>query len=257
MLDDTDFAEFLDPPTVHRRHARKAEQRKQRRTFRNERPEKAVKQHKVAPLVAKNQTQSDLIEALNEADQVFAIGPAGTGKTYVAARHAMRRLLDKRTEKIAIARPTAAKKEHKLGFRPGDQNAKIADWLVPVMDGFHDEAGKATVEKLRKEGKIEFLAFETLRGRSLSNAIVWCDEAQNLDIDDLKLFLTRIGERSQVILTGDIEQTDIPNSGLEKVVDMVEEFDMSAEVIEFTEEDVVRSAVAKEWVVAFRRASDN
>lgn len=253
---DTDISQFLDdaPRLKHNRVARKAAQRISRRQ--TKRPaDQADPKHRFSPVVPKNDNQRDLIAALEENDQVFAVGPAGTGKTYLVARHAMRRLLDGRTQGICIARPTEAPKRHKLGFRPGTQNEKIADWLVPIMHAFQAEASKSTIDRLLKEGKIEFLAFETLRGRSLENRIVWCDESQNLPLADFKLFLTRIGEGSQVIITGDTEQSDIEDSGLDAILDMIEEQDLSPAIIEFDDEDVVRSETAREWVMAFRAAS--
>jgi phosphate starvation-inducible PhoH-like protein len=252
MPRDSANEDFFDQPRrPSNRASRKAAAREERKT------QKAVKApvHRSEPLVPRNETQADYLAALHDSDQVFGIGPAGTGKTYMAARVGIRAVMDGRKEKICIARVTIAKKKHALGFRPGNQNDKIADWVVPIMDGFKAECSKTAIEAMVKAGKIEFLAFETLRGRSLEKCFVLLDEAQNCDLDDLKLFLTRIGDDTTVVVCGDPTQTDIPDSGLEQVLDMVDDYNIDADVIEFTEDDVVRSATAKAWVKAFSALS--
>lgn len=217
------------------------------------RTEKAKTVMTVKPLLPLNDTQKDLIDAINESSQVFAIGPAGAGKTYIMARMAMKELMLGTKEKIVVSRVTVSKPKHRLGFRPGTQNEKIADWMVPVLDGFHAETNKQNVQRLIDDGKIELLPFETMRGRSISNAIMILDEAQNCDLGDLRMYLTRVGSGTKVLIAGDIEQTDIPDSGLVTVLDMIDKYRLSAEIVEFTEEDVVRSKTAKEWVIAFNK----
>jgi phosphate starvation-inducible PhoH-like protein len=241
--------DLLDPP-VMTRASRKALARRQRK---DEKTSRRPVERRV-PLAPRNERQGEYLQALHDCDQVFGVGPAGTGKTYLAARWAIRQVLDRRKECVVICRPTAAKPKHRLGFRPGNQDEKVADWLVPIMDGFKDECGAATIAKMKIAGQIEFAAFETMRGRTFRNAVVILDEAQNCDMGDLRLFLTRIGEGSQVIVDGDLDQIDIDDPGLEKVLDMVEEFDLDADVIEFEPEDVVRSAIARGWVGAFARS---
>lgn len=206
------------------------------------------------PLVAKTEAQQFYMSLLSTSDQIFAVGGAGTGKTYIAARHAVAEVLAEKREKIMIARPTVAKDKHKLGFLPGSLEEKIGPWFVPILEAMRDEASATTVEGLLKAGQIEFLSFEHLRGRSLRESVVILDEAQNCDFSDLRLFLTRIGEDSQIIVCGDMDQTDVPDSGLHKVIDMIEKHDISASIVEFTDEDVIRSKIAKEWVEAFSLA---
>ncbi len=252
----TNTADFFENPyqKLHPRIARKASKRRQRNEDREQRHStRQDTHHRAEPLAPRNAVQADLIEALNTGDQVFTVGPAGTGKTYVVARHAIRRLLDDRTAKIVVTRVAVSKKKHRLGFRPGNQDEKIADWLVPLLDGFKAETSAKTIEALQRAGRIEYVPFETLRGRSFEDAIVICDEAQNLDFSDFKLFLTRIGERSQVIVTGDPDQCDLEGeeSGLVKILDMIEDYEIPADVIEFDEDDVVRSETARLWVKAF------
>lgn len=204
------------------------------------------------PLEAKTPGQKIYLRYLFEGDCIFAIGSAGTGKTYLPARVGAKALMEGKVDKIIIARPTVSKPKHALGFLPGDLNGKLKPWLVPIIDGFKAEVSANTIDDWKMQGKIEFLSFEHMRGRTLENAFVILDEAQNCDFSDLQLFLTRIGEGSQVVVTGDTDQVDIPNSGLADIVNMAEanpEIDMK--VIRFTEEDVVRSRLAKAWVKAF------
>lgn len=251
MPKDAPDYDMFDAPRSTTRAGRKATARQERNQDRRKKgPDRSY-----APLEPRNDTQADYLNVLRESEQVFGIGPAGTGKTYMAARVAIRMVLDNKKEKVCVARPSVGKKKHALGFRPGNQDDKLADWMVEIMAGFKAEASASTIDAMKKAGKIEFLAFETLRGRSLPNAVVILTEAQNCDLDDLKLFLTRIGENTTVIVEGDPSQSDIPDSGLERVLDMIEDFDISADVIEFTEDDVVRSATAKAWVVAFAKAT--
>lgn len=240
-----DTSPYFDAPRTSR-SSRKAAQRNERRQSKASR-----ESHRAPPLVGLNPNQCDYIEALRESDQVFGIGPAGAGKTYIAARTAIRKILDGEKEVLMIARPTVSKKKHGQGFLPGKLDAKLAPWMIPIMTGIKAECSQGTIDRLMAEGKIEFLSFEHMRGRSLENAVVILDEAQNCDLGDLKLFLTRIGENTQVIVCGDETQTDIPDSGLSSVLDMIDDFDVPAEVIEFSEDDVVRSPIAKAWVKAF------
>jgi len=233
-----------------RRPSKKAAARHDRRQVKIDKSDAGTAELK--PFEPLNATQATLFAALEHSDQVFAIGPAGTGKTYIAARKAIRKLILGQVERLIIARPTAAKAKHRLGFLPGKADDKIAPWLVPVLDGFKAEVSGATIEKMRKAGSIEFLPFEHMRGRSLSGAVVILDEAQNCDLGDLKLFLTRVGSGTQVIVCGDVDQVDIPDSGLASVLAMIEPCGISAVVVEFSDDDVVRSGIAKQWVKAFR-----
>jgi phosphate starvation-inducible PhoH-like protein len=234
------------------RKGRKAAARKTRRDARDGCKTETFRAY--TPLQPRNATQAKLLKAFNDYDQIFVIGPAGTGKTYLAARHAIRAVLDGHRERVYVARSTVAKPKHRLGFRPGKQNDKVADWLVPIMTGFKAEVSAQTIDRMIKDGKIVLLAFETLRGMSLEQSVVLLDEAQNCDVGDLRLFLTRTGADTQVIVAGDTDedQIDIPDSGLAYVAGLVHRYRLSATVVEFSEADVVRSVIAKEWVKAFR-----
>lgn len=222
-----------------------------RRDRKQARHEKQQQRHAASPLVPRNEAQADYLEALKESQQIFAIGAAGTGKTYIAARWAIKRLVRGEVEKVFIARPTISRSKHRQGFLPGTLEEKLGPWLIPLMDGIHEEVGKARAKQMRDAGKIEIVSFEHIRGRTFNSAVVILDEAQNCDILDLRTFLTRIGEGTQVIVSGDMDQVDIPDSGLKTIVNMVEENDMEADIVEFDSADVVRSEIAKAWVRAF------
>lgn len=206
------------------------------------------------PLEAKTPTQKLYLKYLFAGSSVVAIGGAGTGKTYISARVAAKALLDGKVERIIICRATVSKPRHQLGFLPGVLEAKLKPWLTPVLDGIKAEVSGKVIDEWKAQGKLEFLSFEHMRGRTLADAFVLLDEAQNCDFGDLELFLTRAGENSQIVITGDIDQIDIPNSGLPQIVEMIEnDLDIPMEIVKFTEDDVVRSPLAKAWVKAFNR----
>jgi phosphate starvation-inducible protein PhoH and related proteins len=240
--------ELLDPTTpfssisekARRRLERKAERRKAQTTVKSFEP--------------RNKNQRILFQALDTFPVVFATGPQGTGKTYVAARHAIRDLLKSSspTEKIIVTRPNVSNPRYRLGFQPGGLGPKMRPWLVPIFDGFRDETSQGQIDKLTQEGKIEIVPFEFMQGRTFHNCRILLDEAENCTYQDLELVITRTGEDSVLVLSGDSHQAQIEDSGLDAIVQMVADFGLNAAVIEFTVDDVVRSAVAKEWVRAFR-----
>lgn len=207
-------------------------------------------------LVPRNERQAELIYAIDAVPVIFALGPAGVGKTYVTARSAMRKLLDGQISKIVVTRPTEAPKRHKLGFQPGNMEAKMKNWLIPIWEGFKAETSSANIDKLKQAGKVEIVPFEFMRGRSFDDCHIICDESQNCTLNDLALFITRIGQDSTMIICGDPSPWQIEegvDSGLAQVVRMARIFNLSAAVVEFDEHDVVRSAAAKEWVAAFNK----
>jgi Phosphate starvation-inducible protein PhoH, predicted ATPase len=228
----------------------------QKRAARREKKKLSEGSTGAAPLTAKTQNQREYIALLKAGESVFGVGPAGTGKTYIPARIAARQMLDKKISKIIIARITAAPNQrHAMGFLPGKLEDKLAPWMVPVLDGLKAEVSGVTLDKWKQEKRLEYASFEQLRGRTFSDCMVILDEAQNATFADLKLFLTRIGEDCQVVVTGDIEQIDIRDSGLERVMDMAEDYGVPMEIVEFGAEDVVRSAFTKAWVAAFAAES--
>jgi phosphate starvation-inducible PhoH-like protein len=226
--------------------ARKRQLRKQVKAKRNE-------NRRTIPLTPKNESQKFYLDCLKDSDQIFAIGPAGTGKTYIAARVAMKALSLGDIEQIYVARPTVSMGKHRMGFLPGKLDAKMKPWFIPIVDAFKDEVPAALYDKFYQEGKIEFVSFEHIRGRTFSDSFVILDEAQNCTLHDLKTFLTRIGEDTQLVVCGDLDQCDIPDSGLDEVVSMIEKFDLNASVCDFLASDVVRSKIAQEWVTAFSK----
>lgn len=232
--------DLFERPTSSKAAARAA-----RRAARNAK----VEGQTVKPLVPKNETQRDYIECLDQGESVIAIGPAGTGKTYIPARRAARGLVEGKFEKIIVSRVTASKREHAIGFLPGNIDAKMKPWLTPVIEGIRAEVSAKTFDTWKGEGRFEIVPFEYMRGRTFENAFVILDEGQNATFEDLTLFLTRTGEGSQVVVAGDLDQIDIPNSGLSDIVDLAEQFEIM-DVVEFSEDDVVRSALAKAWVKA-------
>jgi phosphate starvation-inducible PhoH-like protein len=225
-------------------------------TLKEARQLRASKQQAVAKakpkLEPKTEAQAEYLEALRTETQVFGIGPAGTGKTYLAARHAMQQLMAGTKTKIVLSRTTVTKKKHQMGFAPGTPEEKHEHWLVNLLEALTAECGPVQLTKYRKEGQVVFLPFEHMRGRTVSDAVLILDEAQNCDFGDLKLFLTRTGENTQVLVNGDLDQVDIPNSGLATIIEMIDDYDVDATIVEFTEADVVRSKVAAGWVRAFR-----
>lgn len=211
------------------------------------------------PLEAKTPRQAQLISSLRSGRAAFAIGGAGTGKTYIPSRIAAQRLLAGDVEKIIVCRPTASDSRHAQGFLPGKLDAKLAPWLVPVIDGLRAEVSGAVLDQWKADGRFEIASFEHMRGRTFAGAFVILDEAQNCSFKDLRMFLTRIGEGAQTVVTGDIDQIDIHDSGLATIVEIIEDDDVLDEmidVIEFTDEDVVRSPFAKAFVRAFSRWAD-
>ncbi len=211
-------------------------------------------------LVAKTEAQKTLLRHLFEGTSIFAVGGAGVGKTYLSSRVAAKALLSNKVERIIIARATIAKQKHHLGFLPGNLESKLKPWLVPILDGLRAEVSNATIDAWKADGRLEFLSFEHMRGRTLDNAFVILDEAQNCDITDLQLFLTRSGENTQIVVTGDLDQVDIPASGLDEVVNIAEANPtIPMIVVRFSNDDVVRSELAKAWVKVFsqRNKSDS
>lgn len=253
----TDVLDFFENLETFVPVSAKAERRKQRKS------EKEVKQARrmPKPVEPRTEMQREYIHSIETNELTFGIGPAGVGKTYVAARVFGSWLASGRIDKLYVARPNVSKAKHRNGFLPGNLEEKTAPWLVPIFEGLKDAMGPAEFEKFRKEKKIEEVPFEFIQGRTLgtvldSNKGAACivDEAENLDLDDLYITLTRQGEGLHMVLCGDVYQARIPDSGLADVIDMAaEDNHASTGVIEFTENDVVRSRQAAQWVKSFAK----
>jgi len=206
------------------------------------------------PIKALNPTQADYLKALRRSPQVIVLGPAGTGKTWIAATHAADLLRNRQIEQIILTRPNVPC-GRSLGFFPGSLEDKFAPWAQPVAQAIKDRIGKATYDIALKNGSIELVPFEVMRGRSWKNAFVLLDEAQNCTPAEIKTFLTRIGDDCTVVVNGDVSQCDLArDGGLRVVVDMIAAQNLPVPVIEFTCADIVRSGVCAMWVEAFAAA---
>jgi phosphate starvation-inducible PhoH-like protein len=203
-------------------------------------------------VAARSLNQKRYIEAIERNDVVFGIGPAGTGKTYLAMAQAVSYLLAKRVTRIILARP-AVEAGEKLGFLPGDLQEKVNPYLRPLYDALYDMMDAERAERLVERGTIEIAPLAFMRGRTLNDAFVILDEAQNTSSEQMKMFLTRLGFGSKAVVTGDITQTDLPwgkVSGLVEAIKVVGEVDGIAFVY-FDERDVVRHRVVQQIVKAY------
>jgi phosphate starvation-inducible PhoH-like protein len=200
----------------------------------------------------KSATQRRYLDAIDQHDIVFGVGPAGTGKTYLAMAQAVAYLLSKRVTRIILARP-AVEAGEKLGFLPGDLQEKVNPYLRPLYDALYDMLDAERVERLLERGVIEVAPIAFMRGRTLNDAFVILDEAQNTTSEQMKMFLTRLGFGSKAVVTGDITQIDLPAgriSGLVEALKVVARIEGIA-TIYFDERDVVRHSLVQQIVKAY------
>jgi len=198
--------------------------------------------------------QTRYVETVDKNDIVFAIGPAGTGKTYLACAMAVAELKAKKVNRIVFTRP-AVEAGESLGFLPGDVRAKVDPYLRPVYDALYDMLQPDKIRNLIEMGVIEIAPLAFMRGRTLNQAFVVLDEAQNCTGAQMKMFLTRIGEESKAVITGDITQIDLPNrkdSGLVKVQKILNDIP-GIEFLYLTEKDVVRHQLVQQIIKAYER----
>ena len=203
-------------------------------------------------VMPKSVNQRRYLEAIDKHDIVFGIGPAGTGKTYLAMAQAVSYLLAKRISRIILARP-AVEAGEKLGFLPGDLQEKVNPYLRPLYDALYDMMDLERVERLIERGTIEVAPIAFMRGRTLNDAFVILDEAQNTTSEQMKMFLTRLGFGSKAVITGDITQIDLPTgrtSGLVEAIKVVGQVEGIA-FIHFDERDVVRHQLVQQIVKAY------
>lgn len=211
--------------------------------------EEAVK--KTVLLKALNDRQKEYIKALIAYDQVIVCGFSGTGKTYIAATFAANMFANKEIGKIVLTRPNIAVGKE-LGFFPGTLEEKFAPWAAPVLDVLNEQLGKGVVETGIKNGNIEMAPLSTMRGRSFKDSFIILDEAQNTTVAEIKMFLTRIGKECKVVINGDIKQSDISTqSGLSKIMHLAKKHSLPVPIIEFGVDDIVRSDICKQWIIAF------
>lgn len=204
-------------------------------------------------LVPRNERQKQYLEALKDSDQVIVFGPAGTGKTYCVATFAANQYNLKDINRIVITRPHVAVGKD-IGYLPGTLAEKCEPWALPVIDVLERHLGKGVIETGLKNQNIEVAPLALMRGRSFENTFVICDEAQNITLPELKMLVTRIGEGSQLVLNGDIQQSDLKEGdGLSKIVHLAKKHMMPIPIIEFTTDDIVRSDICKEWIKVFTK----
>lgn len=205
------------------------------------------------PLLPKTERQAEYIKAINHSQQVVVLGPAGTGKTYIAATIAADLYELGLIDKIVLTRPNVAA-GRSIGFFPGSLEEKMAPWMAPIIEVLNNRMEAGVLDTAFKNGNIEIVPFETMRGRSFNNAFVILDEAQNTSPHEMKMFLTRVGENCKVVINGDIMQSDLnERSGLTKAIHMVKKYMMPVPVIEFQVEDIVRSDLCKQWIIAWMK----
>ncbi|MBR0223111.1 MAG: PhoH family protein [Bacteroidales bacterium] len=209
------------------------------------------------PIKARNRTQQEMVKAYFDNDLMFAVGPAGTGKTYVAIALAVRALKNREIKRIILTRP-AVEAGERLGFLPGDLKDKLDPYLQPLYDALGDMIPAKKLQEFMAEGTIQIAPLAYMRGRTLDRACVILDEAQNTNLGQLKMFLTRMGSNAKFIVTGDASQVDLPrkeDSGLLKGVQLLEGIKGVA-AIRFTNDDIVRHPLVTKIVKAFEKEED-
>ncbi len=212
---------------------------------------KGAESKPLSGIVPKTENQGKLLEALKSSRQVFILGPAGTGKTYVTATYAADLYTMKEIDKIVITRPHVAVGKE-LGFLKGDLTEKTMPWALPVLDVLEKHLGKGAVETGIKNGNIEMAPLALMRGRSFDNAFIIVDETQNITTHELKMLLTRVGEGTTIVLNGDVQQSDLKEAdGLTKVIHMAKKHMLPVPIVEFDMDDIIRSDITKMWVKTF------
>lgn len=216
-------------------------------------PQWQVKTRK-GPIKGRGQHQQEYLDKIKTNDLAFGIGPAGTGKTYLAVACAVDALVNDEVDRLVLVRP-AVEAGERLGFLPGDLSQKIDPYLRPMYDALYEMLGSEKVAKLLERNVIEIAPLAYMRGRTLNDAFILLDEAQNTTIDQMKMFLTRIGFGSKAVVTGDITQVDLPRekaSGLRHAMHLLEDIE-GIGITHFDAHDVVRHPLVKKIVTAYER----
>ena len=210
------------------------------------------------PIKARNSTQQEMVKAYFENDLIFAVGPAGTGKTYVAIALAVRALKNREVRRIILTRP-AVEAGERLGFLPGDLKDKLDPYLQPLYDALGDMIPPKKLQEFMADGTIQIAPLAYMRGRTLDKACVILDEAQNTNLGQLKMFLTRMGRDAKFIVTGDASQIDLPHkedSGLLKGIELTKKIKGICAIF-FKNEDIVRHPLVSKIVKAFDKAGES
>ena len=209
------------------------------------------------PIKSRSENQQKLIDAYEKTDMVFAIGPAGTGKTYLSIALAVKALKEKKAKKIILSRP-AVEAGEKLGFLPGDMKDKIDPYLQPLYDALEDMLPAVKLQDMMEKHVIQIAPLAFMRGRTLSDAVVILDEAQNTTTAQIRMFLTRMGWNTKMIITGDLTQVDLPRgtmSGLREAVSILKDIE-GISVVSMNENDIVRHKLVTRIVNAFKKADN-
>jgi phosphate starvation-inducible protein PhoH and related proteins len=207
-------------------------------------------------VIARSEKQSDYIKALKENDIVMSLGPAGTGKSFLAVSVAVTLLIEKKIDRVILSRP-AVEAGEKLGFLPGDMKEKVDPYLRPLYDALYELFGADKIDKKIESGEIEIAPLAFMRGRTLKNSFAILDEAQNATDTQIKMFLTRIGENSKLVVNGDPSQVDLINkshSGLIKSKNILKDLN-EIKIIEFDHNDVVRHPLVSKIIRAYQTKS--
>ncbi|HMK44715.1 MAG TPA: PhoH family protein [Dissulfurispiraceae bacterium] len=205
-------------------------------------------------VIPKTETQREYLDSIGKYDIVFGIGPAGTGKTYLAMAMAIHAYLEKQVSRIVLVRP-AVEAGEKLGFLPGDIAEKVSPYLRPLYDALFDMMDIDKASKLIERGTIEIAPLAFMRGRTLNDSFIILDEAQNTTSEQMKMYLTRLGFSSKTVITGDVTQIDLPSgrsSGLIEAMRILKDVD-DIKIVHFSQNDVVRHRLVQEIVVAYER----
>lgn len=211
------------------------------------------------PIKCKTIGQKNYVKALKDNTVTICIGPAGTGKTFLAVAQAVADLKDEKVERIIMSRPAIEAGEERLGFLPGDLTQKVDPYLRPLYDALNDLLGNEQVQKYQEKGIIEIAPLAYMRGRTLNRAHIIIDESQNASLSTLKMALTRLGEGSKMVLTGDVTQIDLPkktDSGLEKCAHILNSID-GIGIVRLNNRDVVRNKLVKDIVKAFEKEEND
>ena len=209
-------------------------------------------------VIARSEKQSEYIKALKESDIVMALGPAGTGKSFLAVSVAITMLMEKKVERVILSRP-AVEAGEKLGFLPGDMKEKVDPYLRPLYDALYELFGYEKIQKKIENGDIEIAPLAFMRGRTLKNSFAILDEAQNATSTQIKMFLTRIGENSKLVVNGDPSQVDLLNkshSGLARSKEILSKIN-EIKIIEFDHKDVVRHPLVSKIIQAYQKNTND